>query len=65
MGSDTTIGVPLSSSAEERDTDDTLVSVHFPRDGEWVEQRLSHDEAMEVTLPNGRTVAVIEVDEDD
>ena len=64
MGKDTTIGVPCCESAETRDADNTTVSVHFPSQIGWREQRLAPGEAMDIDLPDGTTIAVIEVDEE-
>ena len=62
MGKDARINVPKSVSAETRDK--TTVSVYFPGQEEWREQRLAPGESISIDLPSGHTAAVVEVDED-
>lgn len=67
---DTSIGVPTaradatSGEEGEEEADDSIVSVHVHGGAGWAEERLVPGEAMDIQLPDGRTVAIIEVDHD-
>lgn len=66
---DATINAPAAEatadgeSFEDADTE-TAASVHVHSADGWDETRLIPGEAMEITLPDGSVVAVVEVDDD-
>ena len=68
MSKDTAIGVPLSES-EDNVGDNTTVSVHIiGQDGNWREERLAPNEAMEINIPVNdsiKTIAIVDVDEEE
>ena len=67
---DATISPPradATADAEDPDEDEgeeTVASVHVHEDDGWTERQLEPGEAMEITLPDGSTAAVIEIDSD-
>lgn len=64
--SDTTIGVPKATTVSERHAeDDTTVSVHIQGQAGWSTERLAPGEAMDIQLPSGEQIAIVEVDEED
>lgn len=66
--SDATISPPPADAVADSGPDedeDTVASVHVHEDDGWSERRLEPGEAMEITLPNGTTAAIVEIDADD
>lgn len=64
MSKDTTIEVPTVDTSETGDIDNTTVSVHVFREDGWVEERLAPGQTMDIQMPDGTQIAIIDLDED-
>lgn len=71
MSKDATIGAPAADATGsggepdvDEEPDDAVVTVYTHDGEEWVPSRLEPGETTSVRLPNGRPLAVVEVDEE-
>lgn len=63
--SNVTIGAELARSSEEaKIKTEGVASVHIYSESGWTEERLDHDEAMEIVDRRGNVIAVVELDEE-